>query len=260
MKRLICVLPFLVSGCIKDVRPEDAKNAKTLTEIDKVLAERREAVTDMNADVAMSVEGLEKSGSFTGIVVSQRPDRFRMDAIKRMGPTLFVFTMSGDKFLINVVAEGKFVRGSVKGQERKHPELVAAFAWLEARREEGEVREVEEDAADHVTIVTKRGGKPVRREWLDRETLFSTKIVLIGDDGNVSATVEMSDYRAVKPPEARPGKSAWVPWNIGLKGRTDEGKDYRIDMAMSRVYINEGVEPGTFEMEIPAGAVVEEAK
>lgn len=260
MKRLICVLPFLVSGCISNRGPEDAKNAKTLAEIDRVLAERRAAVTDMNADVGMSVEGLEKSGSFTGIVASQRPDHFRMDAIKRMGPTLFVFTMSGDKFLINVVAEGKFVRGSVKGQERKHPELVAAFAWLEARREEGEVREIEEDTADHVTIVTKRAGKPVRREWLNRETLFSTKITLVGDDGNVTATVEMSDYRAVKPPEARPGPSAWIPWKIGLKGRTEEGKDYRIDMSMSRVYINEGIEPGTFEMEIPAGAVVEEAK
>jgi outer membrane lipoprotein-sorting protein len=260
MKRLVCVLPFLLSGCIQPPRPEDTKEAKTLGQIDRILAERRAAVTDMNADVAMSVEGLEKSGSFTGIIVTQRPDRFRMDAIKRMGPTLFVFTMSGDQFLINVVAEGKFVRGSVKGQERKHPELVAAFAWLDARHEEGETREIDEDAADHVTIVTKRAGKVSRREWLSRPDLFTTKIALVGEDGNVSATVEMSDYRSVKPPEARPGKSAWVPWKIELKGRTDEGKDYRIEMGMSRVYINDGVEPGTFDMEIPQGATVEEAK
>ncbi len=256
---LSALLPAVLAGCIKDRTP-DKVEIHSLADLDAELAKRRAAVKDMNANISMKVEGLEHSGSLSGVLNCEMPGKFRMDAYKRMTVTLFVFTMIDDRFLINVVAEGKWVRGDVKGQERKHPELTAAFAWLDERLEPGDERSIEEDAADHLTVVTKRGGKVVRRMWYERATLFATRIVLFGADGAETATVELSNYRAVKPPEARPGPDAWIPWLIVVKGKTQEGKEYRVETAMSRAYINEGIDPAAWSMEIPEGATVEEAK
>ncbi len=256
---LAALAPALLAGCIKDRTP-DKTVIHSLADLDAELAKRRAAVKDLSANISMKVEGLEQNGSLSGVLNCEMPNRFRMDAYKRMTVTLFVFTMIDDRFLINVVAEGKWVRGDVKGQERKHPELTAAFAWLAERLEPGDERSIEEDAEDHLTVVTKRGGKVVRRMWYERATLFATRIVLFGSDGVESATVELTNYRAVKPPEARPGPEAWIPWMIVVKGKTQEGKDYRVETSMSRAYINEGIDPAAWNMEIPEGATVEEAK
>jgi hypothetical protein len=247
-----------LAGCIEPEKPESA--AKTLEEIDAELERRRGAVKDLVVNAGMSVEGLENSGSLTVAIVYQPPGRLRMDGWKMSGPNLFTFLLKGDAFVIRKVAEDVWVRGKAGSGSRKHREMVAAFAWLEERLEAGESRAVEEDAADHVTIVTKRGERVVRRTRLDRPTLFASAITLYGDDGAEAARVAMTDYREVKPPEARPGPSVWVPWKVSIEGRKEDGGAYRIETKASRAYLNEGVEPGTFDVEIPAGAKVEEAE
>ena len=258
MKHFPWVLVVLLAGCIEPTKP--VSGAATLEDIDRETDARRSAIHDMNADVSMSAEGLEKSGSFSGVIVYQPPGNFRMDAIKRMGPTLFTFTMVDDAFRLHILAENKLVRGSVRGQERKHPELVAAFAWLAERREADEERKLEEEAPDHFTILTTRGGKPARRTVIERPSLFVTQITLIGDDGKETAQVRMTDYREVKTPQAKPGPSAWVPWKTVVTGRKEDGGTYTVETKMNRVYLNEGIEPGTFNMEVPEGATVEEAR
>ncbi|NUN50254.1 MAG: hypothetical protein HUU15_15690 [Candidatus Brocadiae bacterium] len=255
---LTLLLPVAAAGCI--TRDGPVSSVTTIEELDQELAKRQAAVSDLQADIGMTVEGLEHSGNFSAPVVVQPPSRMRMDAIKRMGPTLFTFTMDGDRFLLNLLFDGKAVVGSVKGQERKHPELVAAFAWLSERGEPGDVRGIEEDAADHLTVATRRGGVVVKRTRYERPTLFATRITLFDEGGAEIATVELSDYREVKPPEAWPGPSAWIPWKMTVRGRTEEGNEYRVESKMVRAYINEGLEPGIFDLTPPAGVPVEEAK
>jgi outer membrane lipoprotein-sorting protein len=252
-------LPLLLSGCITTEEP--AKHEiHSLADLDAELAKRRAAIHDLLLATNMKVEGLEHSGAVTAYINCEPPDRFRMDATKRMGPTLFVFVMVKDKFVINVAIEGKWLRGEVKSQQKDHQELVAAFAWLEERLEPGDERTLSEDDADHLSVVTKRAGKPVRTTLYDRATLFATRIVFFGEDGSETASVALSDYRAVKPAEARPGPSAWIPWKITVSGRGKEGKPYTVETTISRVDLNDGIKPEAWNMEIPAGATVEDAK
>lgn len=256
---LAILLPALLAGCIQNHGPS-ATEIRSLADLDAELAKRRDAVKDMTANISMKVEGLEHSGSLSGVLNCEPPAKFRMDAYKRLTVTLFVFTMVEGRFLINVVAEDKWVRGEVKGQEQKHPELTAAFAWLDERLEPGDQRALEEDPADRIVVATRRNGRVVRRTTYERSTLFATRISLFGADGAECATVELSNYRRVRPPEARPGPDAWIPWTIVVRGKNEEGKDYRVETGMSRVYINEGIEPEVWKMEIPEGATVEDAK
>ncbi|MEK7467614.1 MAG: hypothetical protein AAB074_09395 [Planctomycetota bacterium] len=256
---LIAWLPVLTSGCIQNSGP-DKRDIHSLADLDAELSTRRSAVHDLLLATTMKVEGLEHSGAVTAYINCEPPDRFRMDATKRMGPTLFVFVMVKDRFVINVAIEGKWVRGEVKSQMKEHQELVAAFAWIEERLEPGDDRSIAEDEEDHLTVVTKRGGKPVRSTRYDRATLFASRIVFFGEDGAETASVALSDYRAVKPAEARPGPSAWIPWRIAVTGKTKDGKEYRVDTSITRVDLNDGIKPEAWNMEIPEGAVVEQAK
>lgn len=249
---------LLAGGCIKNHTPESG--ARTLQEIDAEIAKRQSAIQDLGAKISMSVEGLERSGSFSGDMSYLPAESFRLDAFKQVGPHFFTFVMVGDRFLLHIIPDGKAVVGSVKGQERKHPELTAAFAWLAERPEPGDVREIEEEAADHFTIATRRGGTVVRRQRIERPSLFVTEVTLYGPDGRESSRVAISDYRAVKPPAAKPGPEAWIPWRVTVKGRTDEGRDYVLETKMRIVYLNEGLEEGLFDLTPPEGVAVEEAR
>ncbi|KAF0240566.1 MAG: hypothetical protein FD180_4877 [Planctomycetota bacterium] len=256
---MIAWLPLLAAGCIQNSVP-DKLEVHSLADLDGELAKRKSAIHDLLLATTMKVEGLEHSGAVTAYINCEPPDRFRMDATKRMGPTLFVFVMVKDRFVINVAIEGKWVRGDVKSQQKEHQELVAAFAWLEERLEPGDERSIAEDETDQLTVVTRRAGKAVRSTRYDRATLFATRIVFFAEDGAESASVALSDYRAVKPAEAHPGPSAWIPWKIVVTGKGKDGKEYKVDTSISRVDLNDGIKPEAWNMEIPEGAVVEEAK
>ena len=256
---LIAWLPVLAAGCIQNSGP-DKLEVHSLADLDAELGKRRSAIHDLLIRANMNVQGLEQNGGFAAIINCEPPDRFRMDAIKRLGPTLFVFVMVKDRFLINVVIEAKWLQGDVKSQMKKHQELVAAFAWLQERLDPEDERSIAEDAADQLTVVTKRAGKPVRSTRYDRATLFATRIVFFGEDGAESASVALSDYRSIKPAEAHPGPSAWIPWKIVVTGKGKDGQDYKVDTSISRVDLNDGIKPEAWNMEIPEGAVVEEAK
>lgn len=255
---LVAVLSLTaLTGCISDHTIETV-NVRNLQELDAELSKRRSAVHDLQARCRLRAEGLEHSGSLSGVITFE-PGRFRMDAFKSGMVTLFVFTMAEDRFLINVVVDGKWVRGSVKGQEKKHPELIAAFAWLDERLEPGDERTLEDGNSERLEVVTRRAGKILRRTSYERNTLHAREISLFSDDGAQIAKVELSDYRAVKPPQAKPGPEAWIPWSTVVTGRTTEGKEYRVETTMSVAYLNEGIKEGAFAMEIPEGATVEEA-
>ncbi|MBI2923943.1 MAG: hypothetical protein HYY18_23025 [Planctomycetes bacterium] len=258
MTRLALAAALLAGGCIRNNTPES--DAKTLAEIDAEIAERQAAIQDLGAKISMSAEGLERSGSFSGDMTWLPPDSFRLDAFKQVGPHFFTFITVGDRFLLHIIPDGKAVVGNLKGQERRHPELTAAFAWLAERPEPGDSREIEEEAADHFIVATRRGGTVVRRQRVERPSLFVTEVALYGADGKETSRVAISDYRAVKPPAAKPGPEAWIPWRVVVRGRTDEGRDYVLETKMRIVYLNEGVEPGLFDLTPPEGIGVEEAK
>jgi hypothetical protein len=245
-----------VPGCIEPDRP--VVHATTLEEVDAVQREREAAIRDLLADVSMTVEGLEHSGSFSVSMQYQPADRFRLVGMKGM-LTIFSFVMVGERYHLHMPTENKVVVGNVKEQRGKHPELEATFSWLSEKPEAGQVRSLEETPAGF-EIVTRRDGRVVRRAALEKRTLFVTSVRTYGPDGKEKSLAEMSDYRESKPPAAFPGPSAWLPRRLAMTGTADDGKPYAVKAKLSLVYLNEGLEPDVFDMTIPEGVTVEDAR
>jgi hypothetical protein len=189
-----------------------------------------------------------------------------------VGKTAFDMASDGTTFQVSIPSRNKFLVGSVanvrtseKPIENLRPEhLLEAFLWPEIRNgEEVLLEEFDTDTGRYYVLTVLRGGyrtEILRKVWFDRSDLQVSRLENFAPKGLLMADIQLADWRATDATAA--GGAAAVPAGsaaplanfahaIGISRPHD---DYRLDLQVSKITINEPIATSRFQLLQPPGS------
>ena len=186
-----------------------------------------------------------------------------------IGTTVFDMASNGDTFQVSIPSKQKFLvgpvaveRSSSKPIENLRPQhLLDALLWPEIRKEEASyLREFNDENARYYVLTVLRGGyrtEVLREIWFDRADLQVARLQTFGPKGLLLSDVRLSDWQ---PVESAAGQSASAapsngaipfPRTIRIDRPHD---DYRLDLQVTKISLNEEITADRFKLEQPAGS------
>lgn len=205
-------------------------------------------------------------------LLASRPRNIRMiGQVPVVGKTVFDMASDGQSFEVSIPPRNKFLVGSValervsaKPIENLRPQhLLEALLWPEIRKEEAVLlEEFNDETARYYVLTVLRGGyktEILRKVWFDRADLNVARLATYGPKGALLSDVRYSDWEATTASSggaadsAPPGRVSTFPRNIRIDRPHD---DYHLDMAVSKIALNEALEADRFKLSPPAGAEI----
>jgi len=208
-------------------------------------------------------------------LLAARPAEIRMiGQAPVIGKTVFDMASDGDTFRVSIPTKNKFLVGSVAGEknsakpiENLRPQhLLDALLWPEIRKEEAvTMREFNNEQGRYYVLTVLRGGyqlEVLREIWFDRSNLQVSRIETFGPKGTLLSDVSFADWQpldnaapasstaAASPPPPAPAVNAF-PRTISVQRPHD---DYKLDLQVTKVAVNEEIPADRFKLEQPAGA------
>jgi hypothetical protein len=186
-----------------------------------------------------------------------------------IGTTVFDMASDGETFRVSIPSKHKFLVGPVaveknssKPIENLRPQhLLDALLWPEVRKEEASyVREFNDESARYYVLTVLRGGyqtEVLREIWFDRADLEVARLETFGPKGVLLSDVRLSAWQ---PLDGGAGQSAPAMPVIGASPfpraiRIDRPHDdYRLDLQVMKVILNEELPVERFKLEQPSGA------
>ncbi len=186
-----------------------------------------------------------------------------------IGTTVFDMASDGETFRVSIPSKNKFLVGSVaadrassKPIENLRPQhLLEALLWPEIRKEESvTLREFNDENARYYVLTVLRGGYQVevlREIWFDRSDLQVTRMQTFGPKGVLLSDVQLADWQPPDnatgqgTPTTSPTPAASFPRAIRI-GRPHD--DYKLDLQVTKVIMNEEIPAERFKLEQQAGA------
>ncbi|SRR6266550_1552250 len=179
-----------------------------------------------------------------------------------IGTTVFDMASDGETFRVSIPPKKKFLvgpvaveRSSSKPIENLRPQhLLDALLWPEIRKEESvTLREYNEENARYYILTVLRGGYQVevlREIWFDRSELQVSRMLTFGPKGVLLSDVRLGDWQ---PSDAATSSTAAAlfPRAIRIERPHD---DYKLDLRVTKVIMNEQIPAERFKLEQPAGA------
>ncbi len=284
-------MPLLTLGCanIKNSRTVEKKEIRGQMEAsdDQLIAaynEQARAVHSLEATVDMlpstgsTYSGvIEEYHDVTGFILAQQPSTVRViGQAPLVASNVFDMVSDGDTFRIFIPSKNTFLVGattiarpSKKPLENLRPQhIVEALFWPELPESATVLFEQFNAEPYRYYILTLlrqvAGGKSeiARKIWFDRADLRVSRIQIYGPSGRLDSDIEYSDWRLPDPPVATtdatsPTQPAPVseaktryPRNIHIWRPQD---DYRLEIQIMKVILNEPISPDRFELTQPAG-------
>jgi hypothetical protein len=186
-----------------------------------------------------------------------------------VGTTVFDMASDGETFRVSIPSKKKFLvgpvaveRASSKPIENLRPHhLLDALLWPEIHKAESvTMREFNDENARYYVLTVLRGGYQVevlREIWFDRSDLQVARLLNFGPKGVLLSDVRLADWQ---PPDNAAGQSATAapsngtvtfPRMIQIERPHD---DYKLDLQVTKVIVNEEIPPERFKLEQPEGA------
>jgi outer membrane lipoprotein-sorting protein len=134
--------------------------------------------------------------------------------------------------------------------------------WPEVRKEESVLfEEFNDDIARHYVLTVLRGGyrtEILRKIWFDRSDLRVSRLQTFGPKGILLSDVHVSDWQPLvgdqeHPAASTPGVVSSFPRQIRIERPHD---DYRLDLQIIKLTLNEDLPPDRFRLDQPAGSEV----
>lgn len=211
---------------------------------------------------------IEEYHEVKAFLLAQRPASIRMiGEAPVIGKTVFDMTSDGETFRVWIPSKNKFLVGPValertsgKSIENLRPQhLLDALLWTEIRKEEAVLfEEFNGERARYYVLTVLRGGyqtEILRKIWFDRADLQITRLEGFGPRGILLSDVHLSDWEPLSASEQQTGGT---PSGIGAFPRVIQidrpHDDYRLDLQITKLMLNEGLTPDRFNLEQPAGA------
>ena len=195
-------------------------------------------------------------------LLASRPYNIRMiGQVPVVGKTVFDMVSDGQTFEVSIPPKNKFLVGQValerqssKPIENLRPQhLVDAVLWPEVRKEEIVlIEEYNDENARYYVLTVLRGGyksEILRKIWFDRADLhIMVRLQAYGPKGALLSDVRYANWQPVSA-----GSAEEYPMSIRIERPRDE---YRLDLTITKLTLNEALEADRFKLEAPAGAEV----
>ncbi len=208
-------------------------------------------------------------------LLAARPAEIRViGQVPVLGKTIFDMASDGDRFELSIPPRNKFLEGPValertsnKPIENLRPQhLYEALLLPEVQKVESVLfEEAADETARYYVLTVLRGGyktEILRKIWFDRSDLHVARLESYGPKGTLLSDVRYSDWQpvtadssAVNAPTAASNTlpALEYPRKIRLERMHDE---YRLDMNISKLSLNEVLEADRFKIAAPAGVEV----
>ncbi len=226
---LLCAVAFgALPGCAL-FGPTDTTPLKQAT------AEQLIALLQEQAEEVRTIKGLfsaKMTGGFLpigqrvqGTVFFQRPDAIRLRGFTAVGSELFEFVQIDDQFKLRLPTMGREVVGRPSEADRlgqlTRPFQLSVWAMsgiigTQAVGPQEQVRLTEDGDRYRLEVLTgagENGTAPVvtRRIWFDRRNLLVVQEERVSPAGEVEATMQFDDYRAVGASDATQASNTQEP-------------------------------------------------
>jgi hypothetical protein len=203
-------------------------------------------------------------------LLSARPAEIRViGQAPVVGTTVFDMASDGDTFQVSIPSKKKFLVGAVaterassKPIENLRPQhLLDALLWPEIRKEESvTLREFNDENARYYVLTVLRGGYQVevlREIWFDRADLQVSRMQTFGPKGLLLSDVRLADWQPLDGAagQAALAASSATPASFPRTIQIDRPHDdYKLDLQVTKVSLNEDIPAERFKLEQPAGA------
>jgi outer membrane lipoprotein-sorting protein len=231
------------------------------------------AVSTLNATVELKpVAGSKYSGvieeyhEVKAFLLAARPGSIRMiGQAPVIGTTVFDMASDGQVFRVCIPSKNKFLEGSVsverassKPIENLRPQhLLEALLWSEIRKGEPVLFEEFNDEAGRFYVLTVlRGGyqtEILHKIWFDRTDLEVARLQTFGPRGILISDIRFSNWQPTNAAAGGSIPAQGFPRTIRIERPHD---DYRLDLQITKVTLNEDIPAERFKLEPPAGTEI----
>ena len=212
---------------------------------------------------------IEEYHEVKAFLLAQRPAQIRMiGQAPIIGKTVFDMASDAETFRVWIPSKNKFLVGSVAAErisekpiENLRPHhLLDALLWTEVRKEESVLfEEFNDETARYYVLTVLRGGyrtEILRKIWFDRANLQVSRLQTFGPKGILLSDVHVSDWQPVigdqeKGSPSASGALAAFPRQFRIERPHD---DYRLDLQITKLALNEDLQPDRFKLDQPAGS------
>jgi len=227
------------------------------------------ATVELKPTAGSKYSGLiEEYHEVKAFLLAERPAYIRMiGQAPVIAKTVFDMVSDAETFRVSIPSKNKFLVGSIalertssKPIENLRPQhLLDALLWSEIRKEEDvPVEEFNDEKARYYVLTVLRGGyqkEILRKIWFNRTDLQVARLQEFGPKGALLSDVRYSDWQALSGDQehmtgAAPAVTAF-PHTIQIDRPHD---DYRLDLQVTKLMLNEDIPAERFKLEQPAGS------
>ena len=241
-----------------------ARNTKTLN-----------ATVELKPTAGSKYSGvIDEYHEVKGFLLAARPAEVRViGQAPVIGKTVFDMASDGETFRVSIPTKNKFLVGSVAGErnsakpiENLRPQhLLEALLWPEIRKEEAvTLKEFNTEQARYYVLTVLRGGHQLeilREIWFDRANLQVARIETFGPKGALISDISFADWQPLDGAAGQSNASGSAqtpasavtsfPRAIRIERPHD---DYKLEMQVAKIAVNEEIPADRFKLEQPAGA------
>src|SRR6266567_6461039 len=203
-------------------------------------------------------------------LLAARPAKIRLiGQAPVVGTTVFDMASDSETFRVSIPSKKKFLvgpvaveRASSKPIENLRPQhLLDALLWPEVRKEEAVLfEEFNDENVRYYVLTVLRGGyqtEILRKIWFDRSDLQVTRMQIFGPKGLLLSDIRLAAWQ---PPDGAAGQSAPATPSNGVASfpraiRIERPHDdYKLDLQVTKVILNEEIPVERFKLAQPSGA------
>jgi len=211
---------------------------------------------------------IEEYHEVKAFLLAERPAYIRMiGQAPVIGKAVFDMASDAESFRVSIPSKNKFLVGPVS-QERtsKKPienlrpqHLLDSLLWTEIRKEEAVLfEEFNDEKARYYVLTVLRGGyrtEILRKIWFNRADLQVARLQEFGPKGALLSDMRFSDWQPLTADQEQP---AGVPSGVTAFPHTIQMErphdDYRLDLQVTKLMLNEDIPADRFKLEQPAGS------
>jgi outer membrane lipoprotein-sorting protein len=210
---------------------------------------------------------IEEYHEVKAFLLAARPAEIRMiGQAPVIGKTIFDMTSDGQTFRVLIPSKNKFLVGPVTAErtsskpiENLRPQhLLDALLWPDVRKEEAVLfEEFNDEGGRYYVLTVLRGGyqtEILRKIWFDRADLQVARKQSYGPKGVLVSDSHFSDWQPLMGDQeqvaATPSGVTSFPREIRIERPHD---DYRLELAITKLMLNQEIPADRFTLEQPAG-------